>query len=335
MARVLVTGATGFIGSHTVRALQARGTAVRVIVRDPAKLADVGLDARTLDVVAGDLTKPADCDRAMRGAAAVIHIAGLVSTKRADIERLHTANVVATRMIMEAAARAVVPRVVHLASIFALGGGTVTPLNEASAYNLADWRVPYFRAKRESDGLVETLARDGLPVVFAYPGFCYGPGDVYASSTEIVTSFLKHEVPAYIPGGQNAMDVRDAAEGLLLALERGTPGERYIIGGENVTYAELFQRLARLTGLAAPRRTIPRWLGVTAGWVGERVLPSFPLDANAARVMGAHWYYDDAKARTQLGYSPRPLDTALIDTIRWNCERGLAPWPKTLETTAS
>jgi dihydroflavonol-4-reductase len=314
--------------------LLERGESVRVLVREPRKLADVALEAAagagTLEVAAGDLLEPASLEAALRDVSAVLHIAGFISTRRADRAAVHRLNHDATVNLFAAARAAGVERVVYLASIFALGAGRgQEPVTEEVQYDLGELAVDYFAAKRRAELHAHDCVRDGLPVVFVYPGFCYGPGDVYGSSSQLLLAHLQR-LPVYFPGGQNAMDVRDAAAGLIRGLDRGRVGEKYLIGGENRSYAELGRILAEITGYRPPRFRVPGGLGVALGRLAEAALPGSPLDAQAALIASRFWYYDDSKARRELGHRSRPLRETFTDAIRWLCARGMARWPPRL-----
>lgn len=330
-ARTLVTGATGFIGSHVVHQLIARDEPTRVLVRSPERLGPVGLQKRArLEVARGDLLEPSTLDAALEGIDRVYHIAGFISTSRRHRQALHRLNHEATVNLFAAARRAGVRRTVYLASIFALGAPKPSdhrPVDEDVRYNLADASVEYFRAKRRAELHAYRCLDEGDPLVLVYPCFCYGPGDVNVSSSRLIQSFLDRKLPAYIPGGQNVMDVRDAARGLLGGMDRGVVGDQYIVGGANCTNQELLERLARLTGYPAPRLRIPRTLGRLAGRVAETLLSHPPLDEQSALVLGGHWYYDDRKARRELDHTSRPLDETLTDSIRWFCDTGRCRWP--------
>lgn len=320
----LVTGATGFIGSHLARQLIDADERVRVLVRNPAKLAEVGLEAGSpnLEVVKGDLLDPERLSAALDGVARIHHIAGVISVKRGDRQQMFDLNVATTRNLFEAAAQAPVERIVYLASVFALAGGDPTPATEESPWLLEGFPVHYVQAKREAELYARGCVDRGLPIVFVYPTFCYGPGDVYESSSELVLGFLRGEIPAYVNGGHNAMDVRDAAAGLIRAMEAGEVGERYLLAGENLTFEELFVRLAKITGRRPPRVKLPGGVARVAGRVAERVRKDPPLTEQLALISARHWYYDDGKARRELGHTSRPLDETLRDAVGWFGERG-------------
>ncbi len=319
MTLTLVTGATGFIGSHVVAQLLERGERVRVLVRTPAKLADVGLDAEApgLEVAQGDLLEAGTIAPALDGVTHIHHIAGSISLHPEDRRRMFDLNVTTTANLFDAVEGREIERIVYLASIFALAGGGGSPAREDSPWQLEAFDVPYVQAKRVAELDTRRRAREGLPLVFAYPGFCYGPGDVYRSSSELLTGFLDGSIPAYVNGGQNAMDVRDAAAGLIAAMERGALGERYLIGGENLTFEELFALFTRITGKKGPRVKLPASLAIAIGSVAERLVSEPPLTKQMALMSSRRWYYDDSKARRELGYSSRPLEETIRDAIAW------------------
>ena len=322
----LITGASGFIGSHVARQLLQGGERVRLLVRSPERLADVGIaeGAGGLEVVRGDLLDPATIEPALRGVSRVHHIAGTISLRERDRQLMRQVNVTATANLLDAiAAGGEVERIVYLASIFALGGGGPEPVREDTSWTLGGLDVPYVQAKREAELMVREHARRGLPVVFAYPCFCYGPGDVYESSSDLLAGFLRASLPAYINGGHNAMDVRDAAAGLILAMEHGEVGRRYLLGGENITFEQLFGLLTYITGRAGPRVKLAPSLARLAGRAGDRLLREPRLTSQMALMSERHWYYDDTRARQELGHTSRPLEQTMRGAVDWHLQRGI------------
>lgn len=321
----LVTGSTGFIGSHVAAQLIARGEPVRLLVRSPEKLADVGIDtsASGVEVAVGDLLEPASIGPALDGVDRIHHIAGVIAMGRDDGPRMRELNVTTTRNLFAAARERPIERIVYLASIFALAGGGRTPATEQAPWLLEGFPVHYVQAKREAELYARACADEGMPIVFAYPTFCYGPGDVYESSSELVLGFLRGRIPAYVNGGHNAIDVRDAATGLIAAMQLGRTGERYLIGGENVTFEETFELLSRIIGRPAPRIKLPGAVARISGRVVERLIADPPLTEQLALMSERHWYYDDSKARRELGHTSRPLEETLRDAVAWFDRRGM------------
>lgn len=319
MALTLVTGATGFIGSHVTHQLLERGEKVRVFVRSPQKLEDVGIDPSSpgLEIETGDLLDPETISPALRDVTHVHHIAGGLSLRDGEARRMREINVTATQNLFDALTGSSVERIVFLASVFALGGGGLCPVDEDSEWSLEHLDVSYVQAKRSAELAVREHAQRGAPVIFAYPGFCYGPGDVYDSSSELVVRFLSGSLPAYVEGGHDAVDVRDAAAGLILAMERGVIGERYLLGGENVTTEQFFGLLTYITGRRAPRIRLTPAVAVGIARFAGHISKEPIMTREMALMSGRYWFYDDRKARTSLGYTSRPLEATLRDAISW------------------
>jgi dihydroflavonol-4-reductase len=316
--RTLVTGATGFIGSHLAERLLDAGEPVSALVRPGGDRRNVApLCRKGLTLVEGDLLDEASLDRALDGITHVHHIAGLVSTRKRDQQKLDDLNYTATLNLWRACRRAEVGRICYLGSIFALAGGSRRPLDEDAPYTLESLPVPYFRAKRRAELATRDEAERGLPIVFAYPGYCLGPNDIYFSSMTVVDAFIRGELPAYIEGGMNFLDVRDAAAGLDLAMKRGKVGRRYLITDHNLTWGELFAELAEITGRRPPRLRVPKPLAALMGRALETVWPNAPLDRARVEVMGNHYWYDSTRARTELGWQGRSLATTLFDGVAW------------------
>lgn len=204
-----------------------------------------------------------------------------------------------------------------MCGVFALCGGSKQPLDEDAPYTLDHLEVPYFRAKREAELMTRREIEAGLPVIVAYPGYCLGPNDIYFSSMTVLDAFLRGQLVAYVEGGMSFLDVRDAALGLELAMQKGRIGRRYLLTGDNLTWGELFTRLARLTGRPAPRLRLPKPLASLAGRLLEAVWPEAPLDPARVEVMGNYYWYDAGRARRELGFATRPLDETLTDAIAW------------------
>lgn len=315
---VLVTGANGFIGSHVVRSLLKRGHQVRALVRPNADRRN--LDGLDVELVEGDLLKAGGVIDAATGCQAVIHTAGLVDTRPFSSWRVWEANLLGTSNALAAAHLAGVEKFVHTASIFSLGvGAQGQPVGEDVPYNLDGLRIPYIVARRAADAKAEELQAVGMPIVFVYPTYCIGPGvhDVRASPHRQIIAFLRGWMPFYSSGGLNVVDVRDVAEAHALALERGGVGSKYLAGGENVTFRELFTRLGTVAHRRQLMLPVPNAVVTAGGWAMQWFSRAPLMDAAAARLMRYYWYYDSSKAQRELGYSPRPLDETLRDTVSW------------------
>jgi len=315
---ILVTGANGFIGSHVVYTLLKRGHIVRALVREQADLRS--LESLDVELVRGDLLTPATVLDAAAGCRAVIHTAGLASTSPFNTWRVWETNLVGTANVLTAASTAGVEKFIHTASIFSLGvGAQDQPVNENVRDNLSCVRIPYVVARRAADAKAEKLLAGGMPIVLVYPTYCIGPGlyDLRASPYRQIVAFLRGRMPFYSPGGLNVVDVRDVAEALVFALEHGGVGSKYLVGGENVSFRELFERLGRVANRRPPVLSVPNGALVAGGWVMQWFSSAPLLDVATARLMRYKWYYDSSKARRELGYIPRPLDDTLRDMVAW------------------
>jgi dihydroflavonol-4-reductase len=308
----LVTGATGFLGSHVVRALLDRGEDVRVTIRSSSNLE--ALRDLECDRVLADITDPRGTARAMQGVSRLYHLAGSTHI-REDEQALTRANVDGTRIVMEAALEAGVERVVHTSSITAIGpaprGSTADETQMPKARDLG--HLPEAAAKLAAEHEVLRAAARGLNVTIVNPAFVFGPGDHLRSSTDIVRRFLLKRIPAYVDGGVSIVDVRDVAQGMLLAAEHGRQAERYILGDRNYTWERLFAEIGRCSGIEPPAVKLPAEVALAiAGTplVGD-------LHPHEVRAAAHYWTYRSTKARTELGWTTRPHEETVEATVAW------------------
>ena len=318
MARVLVTGATGFIGSNLVGALLERGDDVRVTVRPSSpRRALPGLD---VERVHGDATDRRAMRRAARGVERAFHVAGS-SNLRLGFDELLRVNADTTRVVLEACLDAGVERVVHVSSVAAIGPAPPGGALDERSVRAGPIGIPYADAKLAAEVEALRVAARGLPVVIACPSYVLGRGDEHGSSTDVVRRFLLREIPAYVDGALNVVDVEDVAAGLLLCDERGVPGERYILGNRNYTWQRLFADLERFSGIEAPAVRVPLPVALALAEVAAHVpglTPATPAEVRAA----AHWWtYRSAKARRALGWTTRPHEDTVEATVRFHEER--------------
>jgi dihydroflavonol-4-reductase len=315
----LVTGGTGMVGSHVVRALLERGDTVRTTVRPRSRTDNlIGMDVERAPC---DILDRRQVRRAMRGVDRVFHVAALTSL-RASADLTFRVNVEGTRVVMEEALRAGVQRVVHTSSFAAIGpaerGATA---DESQMFRAGRHGLPYVNAKHEAEMVVLRLAAAGLPAVIVNPTHAMGRGDLYRSSTEIVRRFLRREIPAYVDGALCIVDVEDVARGHLLAEERGTVGDRYILGNRNYTLDRLFSELGRISGVEPPALKLPLAVALTGVRALER-LPGRPaLTQVELRASSLWWTYRSTKAKRELGYKPGHHEESLQRTIQWYRER--------------
>jgi dihydroflavonol-4-reductase len=328
--RVFVTGATGFVGSHVARALADAGAELRLLVRQSSRTENI--DSLKAGRIIGDLREPAFLKRAMSGCEAVFHVAADYRIWCRDPQEMYRSNVEGTRALIEAAAEAGVRRVVYTSSVATMGFKTDgSEADENSPVSLADMIGPYKRSKF----LAEQIALKAPHVVVVNPTTPVGEQDIKPTPTgEVIVSFLRRKFPAYVDTGLNLVDVAECARGHLQALERGRPGERYILGGENLTLKQILDKLAALTGLPAPSVRLPYAAAFCAGAVDTFITgylrgrePRVVLDA--VRMGRKKMFVHCAKAERELGFRVVPVDDALARAVRWFREQGyVSPGPR-------
>lgn len=330
----LITGGTGFIGSHIARALVARGDDVRCLAR-PGSCRD-NLEGLPVQLVDGDLTDRASIARAMRGVDTVYHCGADYRLWSPAPEELYATNVEGTRNVLEEAHRAGVRRIVHTSSVGTLGAGSAQPAEESRPVEESDMVGHYKRSKFRAERLAESLAASGVPVVIVNPSTPVGDLDRKPTPTgQIVLDFLTGRMPAYVETGLNVVDVRDVAIGHLLAAQHGRPGRKYILGGHNLTLQELLQRLAHICGQPAPRMRLPRWMpmvfaAATAPWA--RLTRSPPrVSMEAARMARTTMFFDSGRAIRELGYHPAAVEPALRRAVLWFCRNGYVDGEQAIE----
>lgn len=325
--RALVTGASGFVGSAVARALDQAGWQVRALVR-------AGSDRRNLERlpverVCGDITDSASLDAALTDCDALFHVAADYRLWTPDPQRLYRTNVEGTRNVLEAARRARIARIVYTSSVATVGlPPDGSPGTEATPVALADMIGHYKRSKFLAEELVRELAREGLPVVIVNPSTPIGPGDVRPTPTgRLVMDAALGRMPAYVDTGLNIVHVDDVAAGHLQALEHGRRGERYILGGENLTLREILAAISRLAGRRPPRVRLPHAVLLPFALVAEMLARvsgrETRLTLAGVRMARKPMYFSSEKAVRELGYRWRPPAAAFADAITWLRARGL------------
>jgi dihydroflavonol-4-reductase len=315
---VLVTGATGFIGSHVVRALLARGDDVRVTVRTSSPLD--ALDGLDVERVTADITDRAAMKRAARGVERAFHVAGTTNLRMAP-EPLLRVNAEGTRVVLEACLAAGVERVVHTSSVAAIGPARRGGALDERHVRTGPLGIPYADAKHAAEVEALRVAARGLDVVLACPAHVLGAGDDRRSSTEVVRRFLLRRIPAYVDGAICVVDVEDVAAGLLLCDEGGAAGERYILGTRNYTWQRLFGELQQISGVEGPPVRLPVAAALALAEASARA-PGPTVVTPAEIRAAAHWWtYRSAKARRELGWTTRPHEETVANTVRYLEER--------------
>jgi dihydroflavonol-4-reductase len=324
MSATLVTGGTGFLGEHVVAALAARGTPeLRVLVRGTYEL-----QARPgVRYLRGDLVSDGDAGllEAMHSCEEVYHLAGLVSRDPGSAAAMMRVHVEGTTRLLRAARRAGVRRVVVASSSGTVAvSRTPEPIpDEDAGYAtelVSNW--PYYLSKIYQEKVALELGTElGIEVVIVNPSLLLGPGDRRLSSTGDVLRFLRREIPIVPSGGLNFVDARDAAEATVMAMAAGRPGERYLLGGPNWSFAEFFGRLERASKVPAPRLRMPdRWARTGAALVEHlyrQLGREAPVDAISVEMSQVYWYCDSSRAARELGFAPRDPGETLDETIRY------------------
>ncbi|HEX6802690.1 MAG TPA: hopanoid-associated sugar epimerase [Terriglobales bacterium] len=317
-----LTGATGFVGSHVARALAEQGADLRLLVRsnsNPENIADL-----KADVVSGDLRDPSSLQNAMAGCDVVFHVAADYRLWVRDPEPMYRANVEGTRAILEAAGKNGVRRVVYTSSVATMGfTEDGTPANEDFPVALDNMIGHYKRSKFMAEQVAMEASRSGVDVVIVNPTTPVGERDIKPTPTgRIIVDFLKKKFPAYVDTGLNLVDVHQCALGHIAALEKGRTGERYILGGENLTLKQILDRLAAITGLPSPRVRVPYVLALATGVVDEIVTgrirdrePRATIDA--VRMGRKKMFVSSTKAERELGWKITNVDNALRRAVEW------------------
>lgn len=324
--KVLVTGATGFIGGNLARELWRRGDDVQALVRPGSNrltIQDTGITP-----VEGDILDRQSIDRAIQGCEAVYHVAAVYTFWSKNPAGVSQANVQGTKNVLESARQAGVSRTVYTSTVGTIGipqtglGDEDTPLDPKSLHG------HYKNSKHLAEQQALAFAAGGMPVVVVNPTLPVGPWDVKPTPTgKIVLDFLRCKIPAYLKTGMNIVDVADVVAGHILALEKGRPGERYILGNQNVSLEQIFDMLSQLTGLPAPRIRAPYWLVVGVGYADHfiegtllRREPVVPVEGVLASKHPAYVTCD--KAINQLGLPQSSVTDALKQSVDWFVEHG-------------
>jgi len=316
--RVCVTGGTGFLGGHVVRELIEAGHDVRVVYRDERRLDRLG--ALEPEPVKADLFDRAAMRRAVRGCDQLFHVAGFVGSRPA--ERAWQVNALGPRRAVEAAAAEDVQRVVVTSSVAGLGPVAPDAIGtEEDPFRGGTHGLVYPDSKHEGElEAVAAAARLGIEVVVVNPSYVLGvpvdrsqPGE---TSTRVIGNYLRGRLPAVVDGRTDFSDVRDVARGHLRAAERGKPGERYVLGGHDSGWVALIELVAELSGVRHPVAVLPPMLGSVAERAEALRLP-VPIASEGILLMGLNWSYTSRKARGELGYRSRPLESTVRDTVDW------------------
>ncbi|HEY6377353.1 MAG TPA: hopanoid-associated sugar epimerase [Edaphobacter sp.] len=328
--RVFITGATGFVGAHVARKYASEGASLRLLTRQTSRLdALVGLDAET---VVGDLREPEKLRTALTGCDALVHVAADYRLWVRDPQQMYAANVDGTRELLRLARETGVQRVVYTSSVATMGfksDGTI--VNEDTPVSLTDMIGHYKRSKFLGEQEAIKAAKAGQYVMILNPTTPIGPGDAKPTPTgRIIVDFLNKKFPAYVDTGLNLVDVSEVARMHVEALDHGTPGERYILGGENLTLKQILDRMSAITGLPSPTMKVPHTVAMAFAFFDEtftgKMLGKEPRATVEAVRMGKKMMFaTSAKAERDLGFKVLPIYSSLRSAIEWFVTNGYAP----------
>jgi dihydroflavonol-4-reductase len=327
--KCFVTGATGFLGSHVARQLLARSADLRLLMRASSRTDNIADFAA--ERVVGDLRDLESLKKGMAGCEFVFHVAADYRLWAPNGQELYDSNVEGTRNILQAARESGVRRVIYTSSVATMGFGNNGRLtDESTPVTISNMIGDYKRSKFMAERLVIEAGQAGQNVVMVNPTTPIGERDIKPTPTgRIVVDFLRRKFPAYVDTGLNLVDVVDCAEGHLLAMEKAVPGERYILGGENLTLKQILDKLAAITGLPSPRVKLPYAMAYATGVVDTLVSgtirkrePRVTLDS--VRMGRKKMFVTSAKAERELGWNPRPVDEALRRAVEWFQANGYA-----------
>lgn len=323
MALAVVTGASGLLGGNLVIELLARGHRVRATRRASSRIAH--LDPFDIEWVDTDLSDRAGLEAAFAGADVVFHCAAQVTVRREVSTALRQTNVEGTKNVLAAFRAAASGRLVYVSTVGAVGMSVDgTPCTEDAEWNfdVFDMADGYVTTKRWAEDIVRAHAAGGLDVVIGNPTYMLGPFDAKISSGKLIVDVVRGKAPGRAPGKNNFVDVRDVARGLLLCWEKGVRGERYILGGRNMTYGDTMALIAEIAGVHLPSRQVPKSVARVLGWAGdvqERLSDSEPL-LNSVTIGYAftdRFIFASDKAQRELGYTISPLEPAIRDAVTW------------------
>ena len=327
--KLFITGATGFVGSHVAALAAARGADLRLLARKTSNTANLPKNA---ELILGDLREPSAFASALVGCDAILHVAADYRLWVPDPADMYKANVEGTRELLRLAGEAGVPRVVYTSSVATMGFKTDgTIVDEATPVSEADMIGHYKRSKWMAEQVALEAARSGQQVIILNPTTPIGAMDMKPTPTgRIVVDFLNKNFPAYVDTGLNLVDVSEIARMHLVALQKGTPGERYILGGENLTLKQILDRLAAITGLPSPKHKVPHAIAMAYAFFEETFTGKLRgkeprATVEAVRMGQKMMFASSAKAERELGLRVLPVEEALRSACRWFIANGYAP----------
>jgi dihydroflavonol-4-reductase len=319
--KTLITGATGYIGSAVVRVLLEKGAAVRCLVRESSNLKN--LQGLEVELAFGDICDIDSLNHALSECETVYHLAALYANWLPNPGRMYQVNEEGTRNVLVACSESEIKKVVYCSSVAALGAHGKTPADETARFNLNATRDHYYISKFRAEQIALKYARAGLPVVIVNPSNPIGPRDLSPTPTgALIINIIKKKLPGYVDGGINLIDVGECARAIVSAMDKGRPGEKYILGNRNMTIKEYFDLIVKVAGRGmSPPIKLPKWLAVFSGY-GYETLSHMtrkpPLTSASWVRVGSHYsWWDCKKAREQLDLGQRPIEESLAEAIEW------------------
>ncbi|MEM7646958.1 MAG: NAD-dependent epimerase/dehydratase family protein [Pseudomonadota bacterium] len=326
MDRVLVTGASGFLGRLLTQKLIDQGKKVTVFARRSSRL-DY-FNPKDIHVVHGDITDRLQLLQATEEIDTVYHLAGLIAYKSSERQKMEKINVGGTGAVVDACITNKVPRLLYLSSVVTIGASsTPDPVDEDFSYNLSKYNLGYFETKREAEKLViNAVNNDGLNAFMINPSTIYGEGDATKGSRKTQVKVAKGRFKLFPPGGVNVVYVQDVLEAIDLCLLKGIPGRRYIISGDNLTIQELFAMIADAAGVPHPHIAIPLGFLKSLGWFGDQLRKfgyETSLSSETAVTSSLYHWFSNERAKRELGFKPTPAKKAINESVQWMKSQGL------------
>ena len=323
---VLVTGGTGYLGSAVVQALVQKDEPVRCLIRKASPTTH--LEGLKVEMAYGDICDARSIARALKGCDRVYHLAALYTNWLRRPGIMYQINEQGTRNVLSACRQAAVGKVVYCSSVAALGAHGQAPADENARFNLMAARDHYYISKFRAEQIALQYAREGLPVVVVNPSVPVGPGDLGPTpSGALIISIIKGKLPAYVDGGINLIDRQDCARAIVAAMEKGRPGEKYILGNRNISVKAYFDLIVEQTGRGkSPFIKMPTWLAVLSGY-GYQTLAwltgKAPITSASWVRIGSHYsWWDSAKARRELNLGQTPIETSIRQAAEWFEQNG-------------
>jgi dihydroflavonol-4-reductase len=317
--KVLVTGATGFVGQNLVNYLLEQGLDVRIIVRDPSKASSF---SKKVEILKGDVTDLDSLIKATRDMNSVFHLAGVIGYSKAQRKEMDRVNIGGTENVIAAMEKSKVKKLLHFSSVVAVGASfDKKPLNEESEFNVHHLNLGYFETKHESEKIVRAAFDQGrIDAVMVNPSTIYGYGDATKGSRKFQVKVAQGKIPFYPTGGVNVIAVEDVCEASVNAWKKGRSGERYILSGENLLIKDVFEMIAKEANVEPPKIPMGRSILMAAGKAGdllEKIGKKGPINTENAWTSTLYHWFDNSKAKRELQLSPKPATFAIHNSVQW------------------